>query len=505
MPEVVALAGETFDMPGAVHRDAWWTGRPGALTVLSILFLGLTAWWVRMADPDLPIATHTELCVLARNLASALFLTGGVLRMVSWRLTRDWVTARSALTLFVVGTALPSTAVLGIVVHDGPVIALEAPETRLVFVLPILVLAIAAARHSKHLMHVTVGVLFAVTLGVAGIVSLVTNTPAGERHPTLWVAAEALTAAVWAALATQSWARRRFAGHTTLGWVALALLLMAIGDLVMAWSLADATAVHGLADGCQLAAAVVACATASSGLGRSVRTETEHTNELTRALIDSQQLLARVEQVQRERLHDARSAVLGVIGATQLLSGPERMTTIDPAMLSSLLADELTRLQGLLGGEDAEQLVEFELADALGVVALARHLDGMVIDTEWQHVRVVGRPRATATVLDNLLRNAHRHAPGARVRVAASRVADDVEIIVKDDGPGIPPHERGLVLLPGTRGSAARGAGSGLGLSNAARVMAAQSGSLRIDGCAGGGTQIILRMPAAISKPTMVS
>jgi signal transduction histidine kinase len=114
---------------------------------------------------------------------------------------------------------------------------------------------------------------------------------------------------------------------------------------------------------------------------------------------------------------------------------------------------------------------------------------------EVDDVRAVGRPRAIATALDNLLRNAAAHAPGAAVRVLARRRGGVAEIVVEDDGPGIPAAERELVRQPGVRGSGATCAGSGLGLSNVATAMADQHGQLHIDASASGGTRVTLALP----------
>jgi signal transduction histidine kinase len=83
------------------------------------------------------------------------------------------------------------------------------------------------------------------------------------------------------------------------------------------------------------------------------------------------------------------------------------------------------------------------------------------------------------------------------VRMAASTFGHQATITVCDDGPGIPAAERGGVLQPGIRGSGAHGTGSGFGLYSAARAMSAQSGSLTLSSAERGGTQIVLRMPAA--------
>lgn len=472
--------------------------RGGTILALVALILGLIAWWVLTTGPVLSVEVRDRMPAVARNLASGLFLTAGVLRMAGWRLTRDWAVACSALVLLAIGTALPATSLMRVLVQDGDVVDLEAPETRLLFAVPVVVLAIAGARHSRRELRRTLAVVIGVGTALPpAALTLVGPTPAGEHDAAIWLATEGVVVGTWLALALQAHGRHRLSAKSS-EWVVVALTLMALADLLKTWSLADAAAPHLVSAGFQLAAAAIAVCTASRYLWTAVRAESADAGILTQALADTQQRLDRIEQLQRERLHDARSAVLGVVGASQLLARPAHAATQDVATLQALVAGELARLQGLLDIDGAEAPVEFDLTTALGGVVLARRLDGTVIDTDWADVRVFGHPRATATVLDNLLRNAHRHAPRARVRVAARTRGAHVEITVTDDGPGIPAAERQRVLLAGVRGSTARGNGSGLGLYSAARAMAAQDGSLEIAGAVGGGTSIRLRIPAAV-------
>ena len=448
----------------------------------------------------LPDSVKVDIAPLLRNLAAGLFLTAGVLRMAAWQLTRDAATAHSAVALLVLGTALPSTSVLRLFVHDGQSVQIEAPETRMVLVLPLVVLAIMGARHSRRLMRHTVTILVAVPLAVSVAADLTGGiAPSGEHHVHIWLAVEALTAAVWTALAMQALSRRRIAGQDTLGWITVGLGLMAVTEVFKAWGIADAAAPRGLSSLLQLVAAAVAVGVAASGLWTSIRAETTDASTLTRALVDTQLRLNQIEDLQRQRLHDARSAVIGVVGASELLANPGQLGEVDSAKLRLMVTAELGRLEGLLHIDDVEQRDEFELASTLAAVVLSHRLNGMVIDLAWHGARAFGHPQATATVVDNLLTNVHRHAPGARVRVHARTLGEQVEITVSDDGPGIPAGERRAVLRAGVRGSTSCGDGSGFGLYSAARAMTAQSGSLDIGASACGGTEIVLRLPAAIS------
>ena len=68
-------------------------------------------------------------------------------------------------------------------------------------------------------------------------------------------------------------------------------------------------------------------------------------------------------------------------------------------------------------------------------------------------------------VVENLLENAARHGrPGGRVRLRVSANGTLAEILVEDDGPGIPAAERGSVVGRFARGPGTTVVGSGLGL-----------------------------------------
>ncbi|MGH8861961.1 MAG: sensor histidine kinase [Jatrophihabitantaceae bacterium] len=460
----------------------------------------ITALWVWVAIVHAvrtSTAMRIEVPELARNVGAGLFLIAGVLRMASWRLTSDWAAARSALTLLIVGTALPASAVLGKMLHTGPVAAIEAPAARLFFVLPLVALAVAAARNPRRRWTIagivaTVAVTVFVTVHAAADGAL-----AADHDAALWLFVEAVAAGAWCAIAVQAWPRRELARtRSALDIGIAAMLLMAAAEVLKAWSIVDAQAPHGAATGVQLIAALMTALAAARLLAAQFQDRVGDSNDLGRALVDTRQQLERIVHIQRERLHDARSAVLGVVGASRLLTDPPKISTIEPGTLHALVARELARLEGLLNVDQAGAVADFELDDAIRTVVLAHRIDGMIIHADLGKVRAMGDPRATATVLDNLLRNAGKHAPRASVQITAREIDGHVEISVRDDGPGIPAAERSAVLRAGVRGSTARGDGSGLGLYSACSAMAAQGGSLRIAEPSARGTEIVLTLPA---------
>ncbi len=88
---------------------------------------------------------------------------------------------------------------------------------------------------------------------------------------------------------------------------------------------------------------------------------------------------------------------------------------------------------------------------------------------------------------------------GARVRVAAARIAGAVEVRVEDDGPGVPPEIEATLFQPFVtgRGRDAKHPGTGLGLAIAARWVERHGGILRYERRPGGGARFIARWPSS--------
>ncbi len=100
------------------------------------------------------------------------------------------------------------------------------------------------------------------------------------------------------------------------------------------------------------------------------------------------------------------------------------------------------------------------------------------------HYFVMGRDSRLAQVVTNLVDNACSFSePGGEVRIALRRAREDggrIEIIVEDDGPGIPDHalERIFERFYTDRPSEGFGENSGLGLSISRQIVEAHSGQM---------------------------
>ncbi|HVV85466.1 MAG TPA: ATP-binding protein, partial [Kofleriaceae bacterium] len=123
---------------------------------------------------------------------------------------------------------------------------------------------------------------------------------------------------------------------------------------------------------------------------------------------------------------------------------------------------------------------------------------------------LAGDADALAVALGNLVGNAIAHSPaGAEVRLDARRDGATIELSVTDHGPGVPAADRERIFQPFARGATAAdrasapalGAGVGLGLSVARRILLAHGGDLRVTDAPGGGARFVARLPASSPRP----
>ncbi len=137
---------------------------------------------------------------------------------------------------------------------------------------------------------------------------------------------------------------------------------------------------------------------------------------------------------------------------------------------------------------DLAELARDELerwADA----AIARDMD-LGYDGPDHGIRLEGSPVLLRELIGNLVDNAIRYGLSGGTVTLGLR-ASPVTLTVDDDGPGIPPRERLLVLERFYRGQAGGGDGCGLGLPIATEIAARHGAALRVlDPPQGRGTRI---------------
>jgi len=121
-------------------------------------------------------------------------------------------------------------------------------------------------------------------------------------------------------------------------------------------------------------------------------------------------------------------------------------------------------------------------------------------------LEVLGDVELLRSSFENVIRNAVRYSPaGAQVGITARRSQaptgkdESVEVIVYDQGPGVPEKDLELIFEPFYRVDAARdraGGGEGLGLAIAARAVALHGGVIEARNRQPGGLVVSVMLPA---------
>ncbi len=229
---------------------------------------------------------------------------------------------------------------------------------------------------------------------------------------------------------------------------------------------------------------------------------TESFNLMLRALTESRERQARLVT---DAGHELRTPLTSLRTNVELLMasmepGAPRLPEQEMADLRADVLAQIEELSTLVGdlvdltrdeaGEVAHEPVDMsEIVDrSLERVRRRRNdVDFDVRTVPWQiYGDAAGLSRAVLNLMDNA---AKWSPPGGRVGVTMRQVdPSHVELLVSDQGPGIPPHERDLVFERFFRSATARAMpGSGLGLAIVKQVVLKHSGALRVEDTVPGG------------------
>jgi signal transduction histidine kinase len=133
--------------------------------------------------------------------------------------------------------------------------------------------------------------------------------------------------------------------------------------------------------------------------------------------------------------------------------------------------------------------------------------DHHVVHEPGPGLRVSGSRQAVERVVTNLVGNAAKYSDaGGTIRVLTREVDGHAELVVEDEGPGIPADQREQVFSPFYRGSGdevVRTRGAGLGLAIVAEFAASMGGHVRVDEASGGGASFVVSYPIAAPDPLL--
>ncbi len=209
--------------------------------------------------------------------------------------------------------------------------------------------------------------------------------------------------------------------------------------------------------------------------------------------------------------HDLRTPLTSIKGYAEAMADGVITSPPDRARAAEVIASEAHRLERLvadlldLARLDAREFsLEPQRIDARRIVAdvvagfepTAREWDVTMALTPGEPIEIEADPQRLAQIVANLVENALKYAT-TTVRVDVDESDPAVEILVDDDGPGVPAEERERVFerLYTARTTPGRKVGTGIGLAVVHELAGAMGGSARCEPLEGGGTRFVVRLP----------
>jgi signal transduction histidine kinase len=198
--------------------------------------------------------------------------------------------------------------------------------------------------------------------------------------------------------------------------------------------------------------------------------------------------------------HEIRGPLNTIGMAAQRLERACRDGAPDPSLLAELLPGirrEVGRLDRTvaefldLGRPRALQVREVDLT-ALIRQAVADEAPDATVETPASPKPVRVDPDEMEKAIANLLRNARQAAPEGPVTIAWLRVHGEVEVEVRDGGPGVPEEDRERVFEYFVT---ERAGGTGLGLGIVRSVAARHGGRVEVGDAPEGGARFVVRWP----------
>ncbi len=247
--------------------------------------------------------------------------------------------------------------------------------------------------------------------------------------------------------------------------------------------------------------------------------------ELVERLLERQRLVERVASLEAERQlarlqehfvamisHELRSPLGFIKGyATTLLRQDTEWDSNTRREFLTIIDEEADRLASMIDNLlDSSRLQAGALAMDFQQVYLARLLQDFIdryqaedlpfelrADISPEPRAVWGDPRRISQVLENLLGNASKYAPGGAVTVSLTWEDAFAHITVSDEGPGIPPEQRTNIFKRFYRLPRHEEAipGTGLGLHICRQIVRMHGGEIYVDSAAGGGAAFHVLLP----------
>lgn len=238
-------------------------------------------------------------------------------------------------------------------------------------------------------------------------------------------------------------------------------------------------------------------------------------NELTALGPGFDSMASRLQSLvesQRRLLHDVSHEMRAPLARMQVAvdlidRAPERRAEISARLhadidRASSLVNELLTLSRLESGSQTEPLQRVVLEEFLAGIADDTRFEAdrknCTVELDCPRGLSIGiHPELLYRAIDNVMRNAVRHAPeGSAIVLRATSESGWACLAVEDRGSGVAEADRARLFDPFVRGTGVRDEGYGLGLAITRRAIEAHGGSIAAENLAGGGFRVSMRLPA---------
>jgi signal transduction histidine kinase len=228
--------------------------------------------------------------------------------------------------------------------------------------------------------------------------------------------------------------------------------------------------------------------------------------ELDAARSETEAMLARQRQFVADASHELRTPLTSVLANLELLAESLRGDQGEAARSALRSSQRMRRLVAdllLLARTDVGRVVPRERTDLARIVVEAAAELGPVsgehdISLDVHPAIVNGSRDELHRLTINLLENALRHTPrGTAIRVSTGISPDGgAQLVVEDDGPGVPEELAANIFQRFVRGSGDRGGSFGLGLAIVQAVARSHGGSVTLENGPSAGARFVVRLPA---------
>lgn len=229
--------------------------------------------------------------------------------------------------------------------------------------------------------------------------------------------------------------------------------------------------------------------------------------QLDAAQSETEAALARQRQFVADASHELRTPLTSVLANLELLAEQLHGDQGEAARSALRSSQRMRRLVAdllLLARTDAKRALTREPCDIAQIVVEAAAELGPV--SEQHEITLDVHPASVLASRDelhrlviNLLENAIKHTPpGTAITVSTAASRELVELVVQDDGPGVPAALAPSLFERFVRGEGDRGGSFGLGLAIVHAVAESHGGSVRLDTGAGvSGARFVVTLPRA--------